>query len=135
MIDGPVIIIAGSGMAENGRILHHLKNYIENPDNTILIVGWQAENTLGRKIQDKWPEVPIFGEPYKLKCRVEAFDEFSAHADRDDLTKWIAKGRDRWQKVFIVHGEYQSSLALADAIREIGIKEVLVPDLGQTFVI
>ena len=135
MIEGPVIIIAGSGMAENGRILHHLRSNIENPNNTILIVGWQAENTLGRKIQDRWPEVSIFGEPYKLKCRVEVFEEFSAHADRDDLVEWISKGKHRWQKVFIVHGEYPSSLALADALREIGIKEVLVPDLGQTFII
>ncbi len=133
LISGPIIIIAGSGMAENGRILHHLKYNIEDPKNTVLIVGWQAENTLGRKIQEKWPEVSIFGEPYKLKCRVEVFDEFSAHADRNDLINWISQGKDRWQKVFIVHGEYAASLALADAIREIGVKEVSVPDLGQSF--
>lgn len=134
-ISGPIIIIAGSGMAENGRILHHLKNNIENPLNTILIVGWQAENTLGRKIQDKLPEVSIFGEPYKLKCQVEVFDEFSAHADRNDLINWVKQGKDRWQKVFVVHGEHNASLALAGAIKEIGIKEVIIPELGQSFII
>ena len=110
-IESPIIIIAGSGMAESGRILHHLKNNIGNPLNTVLIVGWQAENTLGRKIQEKWPQVPIFGEPYDLKCQVEVFDEFSAHADRNDLINWIKQGKDRWQKVFLVHGEPESSQA------------------------
>jgi metallo-beta-lactamase family protein len=133
MISGPIIILAGSGMAENGRILHHLKSNIEDPRNTILIVGWQAENTLGRKIQDKWPEVPIFGEPYKLKSQVEVFEEFSAHADRNDLINWISQGKDCWQKVFIVHGEPESAEALAEAVREIGIKEVIIPQLGQSF--
>lgn len=133
MISGPIIIIAGSGMAENGRILHHLKANIEDPRNTILIVGWQSENTLGRKIQDKWPEVPIFGEPYKLKSQVEVFDEFSAHADRNDLINWISQGKDHWQKVFVVHGEPESSAALAEAVKGIGIKDVIVPDLGQSF--
>ena len=85
--------------------MHHLKNNIENPRNTVLIVGWQSENTLGRKIQDKYPQVPIFGEPYDLKCQVEVFDEFSAHADRNDLINWVKQGKDRWQKVFVVHGE------------------------------
>jgi metallo-beta-lactamase family protein len=133
MISGPIIILAGSGMAENGRILHHLKSNIEDPRNTILIVGWQSENTLGRKIQDKWPEVPIFGELYKLKSQVEVFEEFSAHADRKDLINWISQGKDRWQKIFIVHGEPESAEALAEAVREIGIKEVIIPQLGQSF--
>jgi metallo-beta-lactamase family protein len=132
-IDGPVIIIAGSGMAESGRVLHHLKNNIEDERTTVLIVGWQSENTLGRKIQDKWPEVRIFGEPYKLNCRVEVFDEFSAHADRNDLINWVSKGKDRWQKIFIVHGEAKSSQSLADGLKAAGIKETIVPALGQSF--
>jgi metallo-beta-lactamase family protein len=130
---GPAIIIAGSGMAESGRILHHLKNNIEDARNTILIVGWQSENTLGRKIQEKWPEVRIFGEPYKLNCRVEVFDEFSAHADRNDLINWVSKGKERWQKVFVVHGEEKASQSFAEALRAIGIKEVIVPALGDSF--
>jgi metallo-beta-lactamase family protein len=133
IIDGPVIIIAGSGMAESGRILHHLINNIENPLNTIIIVGWQSENTLGRRIADKYTQVKIFGEPYELKSQVEVFDEFSAHADRTDLINWVKQGKDRWQKVFIVHGEPSSSQAFASALREIGIKEVNVPELGQSY--
>jgi metallo-beta-lactamase family protein len=129
----PMIIISASGMAENGRILHHLKNNIENPANTIMIVGWQAHNTLGRKIAERLPEVPIFGEKYKLNSQVEMFDEFSAHADRNDLIEWVAKGKDRWKKVFIVHGESEASSALQKSLQEIGIKDVIIPDLGRSY--
>jgi metallo-beta-lactamase family protein len=130
-IEGPVIIIAGSGMAESGRVLHHLKNNIQNPLNTVLIVGWQAENTLGRKIQEKWPTVKIFGEPYELKSQVEVFDEFSAHADRNDLLNWIKQGK--WRKIFLVHGEAGSSRSLAAVLTDAGINGVVVPELGQSF--
>lgn len=132
-IRSPIIIIAGSGMAESGRILHHLKNNIGDPRSTVLIVGWQSENTLGRKIQDKMPQVPIFGEPYDLKCQVEVFDEFSAHADHNDLVNWVKMGKDRWQKVFVVHGDPDASAAFAASLKDIGIKEVIVPQLDQTF--
>ncbi len=132
-IEGPIIIIAGSGMAENGRILHHLKNNIENPLNTILIVGWQAENTLGRKIEEKQAKVPIFGELYDLKSQVEVFDEFSAHADKNELINWIQHGNGKWQKIFLVHGEESSSLALADSLKEAGFNDVIVPQLGESF--
>ncbi len=134
-VNGPVIIIAGSGMAESGRIVHHLKNYIGNPLNTVIIVGWQAQNTLGRKIAEKWPKVSIFGEPYDLNCQVEVFDEFSAHADRNDLIEWVKQGKNSWQKVFLVHGEEESALSLAEAFKEIGIRGVEVPEYGQSFVI
>lgn len=131
----PAMIIAGSGMAEAGRILHHLKHNIGDPRNTVLIVGWQAENTLGRKIAEKWPEVSIFGEKYKLRCQVEIFNEFSAHADRNDLIKWAGAGKARWQKVFVVHGEETAALSLAEALSQIGLKDVTVPQLGQSFTI
>lgn len=131
----PVMLIAGSGMAEAGRILHHLKHNIGNPRNTVLIVGWQAENTLGRKIAEKWPEVSIFGEKYKLRCRVEIFNEFSAHADRNDLIKWASAGKAKWQKVFVVHGEESAALSLAEAFSEAGLSNVIVPQYGQSFTI
>jgi metallo-beta-lactamase family protein len=129
----PAMIIAGSGMAEAGRVQHHLKNNIGDPRNTVLIVGWQAENTLGRKIAEKWPEVSIFGEKYKLRCRVEIFNEFSAHADHDDLLKWALAGKDRWQQVFVIHGEESASLSLADAFTNAGLKQVTVPESGRSY--
>jgi len=129
----PAMIIAGSGMAEAGRVLHHLRNNISDARNTVLIVGWQAENTLGRKIAEKWPEVKIFGETYKLRAQVEIFNEFSAHADRNDLIKWASEGKARWQRVFIVHGEETASLSLADAFTEAGLKGVMVPEYGENF--
>lgn len=132
-IKKPIMIIAGSGMAEAGRVLHHLRNNISNSKNTVLIVGWQAENTLGRKIEEKWPVVKIFGENYKLRAQVEVFEEFSAHADRNDLIRWASEGKNSWQKVFIVHGEETASLALADAFNEAGLKGVTVPEYGQDF--
>lgn len=135
MMDNPMIIIAASGMAESGRILHHLKNNIGNPLNTVLIVGWQAEHTLGRRIRDREPVVSIFGEPYDLKCEVEVFEEFSAHADRDDLIHWVTQGKDRWQKVFVVHGEPESSRSFAEALMSEGIREAIVPELNESFVI
>ena len=84
----PAVIISASGMAEAGRILHHLKNNIEDPRNTILIVGWQAPNTLGRRIVEKQPTVKIFGESYKLRANVEIINGFSAHADHSELVEW-----------------------------------------------
>jgi metallo-beta-lactamase family protein len=129
----PAMIIAGSGMAEAGRVLHHLKNNISDARNTVLIVGWQAENTLGRKIEEKWPEVKIFGETYKLRAQVEVFDEFSAHADRNDLIKWASEGKSSWQRVYIVHGEESASVSLADAFSEAGLKGVMVPEYGENF--
>lgn len=132
-IQAPMMIIAGSGMAEGGRILHHLKNNIGKAKNTVLIVGWQAQNTLGRKIAERWPEVPIFGKKHKLRCRVEVFHEFSAHADRNDLIEWASKGKKRWKKVFVVHGEESASLSLTEALRKAGLRNVIVPNLGQSF--
>jgi metallo-beta-lactamase family protein len=129
----PAVIISASGMCEAGRILHHLKNNIEDPRNTILFVGYQAEQTLGRKLVDGWKQVKIFGEEYTVRAAVERIDGYSAHADRDELLDYV-----RWvqqtglRRVFVVHGEEQSSLSLADAIRELGVPEVHVPTPGET---
>ncbi len=85
----PAIIIAASGMMEAGRILHHLRNHIEDPRTTVLVVGWQAENTLGRRLVDKAKEVRIFGESYQNRAQVEVLNGFSGHADRDELLAWV----------------------------------------------
>ena len=130
----PAIIISASGMAEAGRILHHLKNNIEDPRNTILIVGWQAPHTLGRRIVDREPEVKIFGETYQLNAEVATINGFSAHADRSELLDWASKLKSSPKHTFIVHGEEESSFALAEGLQnKLGFGNVTVPELGQAF--
>jgi metallo-beta-lactamase family protein len=132
----PAVIISASGMAEAGRILHHLKNNIEDPRNTILIVGWQAPNTLGRRIVEKQPEVKILGETYKLRARVEVINGFSAHADRRELLEWAGHLRQKPSHTFIVHGEEDAAFALAEGLqRTHGFKNVVVPEMHQRYVI
>ncbi|MEJ2746301.1 MAG: MBL fold metallo-hydrolase [Anaerolineae bacterium] len=130
----PAVIISASGMAEAGRILHHLKNNIEDPANTILIVGWQAPDTLGRRIVEKQPKVKIFGEEYLLKAEVQTINGFSAHADRSELLDWVSHFKQRPSHTFVVHGEEEASLSFADALtKEQHLKNVVVPELGQIF--
>ena len=127
----PCIIISASGMCEAGRILHHLKNNIEDPKNTILVVGFMAKDTLGRRIVQRREKVKIFGDQYRLKARVEVFDEFSAHADRNELLEYVNNTKDSLEGVFVVHGEEEQSQALAEGIKDLGIQNVLIPDLGE----
>jgi metallo-beta-lactamase family protein len=130
---GPFIIISASGMCEAGRILHHLRNNIENPRNTILITGFQAENTLGRKLVDRLPEVSIFGEPMRVRAEVETINELSGHADQRELLEWIKPVAGKLKRLFLVHGEPTQSAALAQAIKDrYGIEPVL-PTRGQSF--
>ena len=128
---GPMIIISASGTCENGRILHHLKNNIENPYNTIIFVGYMPKNTLGRKILAQDPMVNIFGRPYHLKAEVVLIDAFSAHADKDYLTKYVKESSGRLKKVFIVHGDPEQSENLRKKIKSLNIK-VSVPRKNET---
>lgn len=129
----PCIIISASGMCEGGRVLHHLKNNISDLHNTILFVGFQAENTLGRKIVDGWKRVPIFGEPHEVRAQVQMIDGYSAHADREELLAYIAqiKANGTLQQVFCVHGDLPACQALAQGIRDLGLPQVLVPKRMQ----
>lgn len=105
---GPMIVIAASGMMEAGRILHHLANGASDPRNTILIVGFQAEHTLGRRIVEKQPMLKIFGDEVPLRAQVEVINGYSAHADRTELTAWIDKVKassPRLGPIWLVHGE------------------------------
>ncbi len=134
---GPFIVISASGMCENGRILHHLRNSIENPANCILIVGYQAEHTLGRRIVEKEPLVKIFGEEYALRAEVKVLNGFSAHADRDELRKYAfrvqARSGGRLKRIFLVHGEPEPQQALAEYLRETLKVEVYTPEKGEVF--
>jgi len=119
----PMIIIAGSGMCESGRILHHLKNNIEDEKNTVLVVGYMAENTLGKRIVERSPTVKIFGEEYKLNAEVVVINAFSGHADKNGLVDYIkhADGTGRLLKnVFVVHGDLDQSEALRQSLNDLG---------------
>jgi metallo-beta-lactamase family protein len=115
---GPMMIISASGMAEAGRIIHHLRNAIGNPRNTVLITGFQAEHTLGRKILDKQEEVPIFGEPMRLRAEVAKINELSGHADQRELLNWLKPLAPSLKQVFLVHGEPRQQDAFIRAVYE-----------------
>ena len=128
---GPMIIISASGMCEFGRILHHLKNNIEDPRNLVLVVGFMAENTLGRRIKDGEKQVKIFGEQYKMKAEVVAIDYFSAHAGQTDLVSYITAIQPKKQ-IFIVHGEEDASTTLKKKLEEAGIQaDISIPMMGD----
>lgn len=132
-MDEPCIIISASGMCEAGRILHHLKNNVEDNRNTILVVGYMAENTLGRRIVERERQVKIFGEVYDLNANVVSIDAFSAHADKDELLNYVRGCGPKLERVFIVHGEEEQSFAFAESIRAMNPKlDVTVPQEGQT---
>ncbi|MBL8986793.1 MAG: MBL fold metallo-hydrolase [Gemmatimonadetes bacterium] len=132
-LTGPAIIIAASGMAESGRILHHLANHIGNPRNLVLFVGFQAEHTLGRRIQEGADEVRIFGEMVPRRAEVETIGGYSAHADRTELRAWVKALGGPVRRAFVVHGEPEAAKAMADILRECGVKEVTIPGLGESF--
>lgn len=128
---GPMVIISASGMAEAGRILHHLKNNIENKANTIMIVGWQAPNTLGRRLIEKERKVRIFGEEYDLLAEVASINGLSAHAGQDYLLKYAAAVKGRVKKIFLVHGEEDAATVFKQKLNENGIGPVEYPVYQQ----
>lgn len=129
---GPCIIISAAGMCEHGRILHHLKNNIEDPKTTILIVGYMAQDTLGRKILEKNPRVNILGESYKLNADVQVIDAFSGHADKSDLIDFIDH-ISGLKKIFLVHGELDQQEPLKKALEANGKEDVSIPKIGDSF--
>jgi len=129
----PKVIISASGMCEAGRILHHLKNNIEDEKNTIMTVGYMAEHTLGRRIVERQSPVKIFGENYQLRAEVATLNTFSAHADREELIRFVKGMGSRLKRVFIVHGEEQQSLDFAKTVKN-ALPDVIVkvPEEGET---
>jgi len=130
----PHVIISGSGMAEGGRILHHLRNNLENPKNLLLFVGYAAKETLARKIMDGQHVVKVFGEEHTVRCKVAIIDAFSAHADRRTLLDYIdLNSPSRLKHIFLVHGEPDQSLSLKDALRSKGYQNIHYPAQGDVF--
>jgi metallo-beta-lactamase family protein len=129
---GPCVIISASGMCEAGRVLHHLKHNIEDARSTILIVGYQAEGTLGRQLVERRPEVRILGRTFAVKAEVVVLNGLSSHADHGDLVRSLAPLARTAQKVCLVHGEPDRAAALADGLREVGFTDVAIPERGDS---
>jgi metallo-beta-lactamase family protein len=129
-VEGPCVIISASGMAETGRILHHLKNHIGDPRNTIMIVSWMAPHTLGRRLAEREKKVRIFGETYTRQAQVATINGFSAHAGQDLLAEYALSTRDTLEKIYLVHGEARGAEPLMERLREEGIHEVEYPAEG-----
>ncbi|MFH1039096.1 MAG: MBL fold metallo-hydrolase [PVC group bacterium] len=130
---GSAIIMAGSGMCTGGRIKHHLVQNIACPESTILFVGYQARGTLGRIILERPGEVRILGAQHPVRARIEQINGFSAHAGRDELLDWVSGFTTRPKKLFVVHGEEQSSQALAATVRERFGWDTAVPEYLETY--
>ena len=137
-LDGPYVVISPSGMCEVGRVLHHLRHNIGDARNTVLITGYQAENTLGRKLVEGMKEVKIFGEPVEVRAEIASLQALSGHADRDELLAWMSSITPKsitpgLKNVFLVHGEPSQAAGMTDAIRKTYGIEAVTPSRGQSF--
>ncbi len=129
----PMVVISASGMCEAGRILHHLKHGVGDPRNTVLIVGYCAPHTLGRRIVERLPEVRIFGDTYRLRAEVEVMNSYSAHADEPEMLRFLGHlDRERLRNVFLVHGDLQRQEALREALEDDGYTGVEIPVRGHS---
>jgi len=129
------VIISASGMCEAGRVLHHLRHHIGDPRAAVLFVGFQAENTLGRKLVDGEKIVRIFGEEHEVKARIERIESYSAHADEQELLAFISAMPQRPRRVFIVHAESDAARSMMAGLRGLGISDVTIPERGQLFTV
>lgn len=132
----PAIIISASGMAEAGRVRHHLKNNIGDPKNLVLFVGYCAEHTLGAQLLAGRNPVNIFGEPVPVRARIASIDAFSGHADKHELRRYVEHLGGNIQKISVIHGEEEQCLAFAEALKTLKPKaEVFVPKLGEAMTV
>lgn len=132
--EGPMIIISADGMCEAGRVLYHLANEISNPKNTVMIVGYMAENTLGRRIRDGEKEVKILGDIYQVKAKIEQINAFSAHADYEEMTEWLKNiDTSRLKKIFLVHGEKDAQSFFVEHLNNNGFKDVQIVKYGESY--
>ena len=130
---GPMIILSASGMCEGGRILHHLRNNLDKDTTTILMVGYQAQGTLGRRLQDGAKKVKVFGMEHAVWARVETMHTFSAHADQADLMWFMESLKPSPRKIFLVHGDPSDRAALKEHLKAAGITRVECPEYGDEF--
>ena len=130
---GPAIIISAAGMCEFGRILHHLRNNCEDPRNSILIIGFQAKNTLGRRIVERQPEIKIFGVKHFLRAEVKTFNALSAHAGRSELLEFATRFNGRAERILLVHGEEEAQYEFVGELQKRGCSNITVQEQGVPF--
>jgi metallo-beta-lactamase family protein len=129
----PKVILAGSGMSSGGRILHHEKRYLPDPNSILLVTGYQAAGSLGRRLLDKKSEVYIYGEPVAVRAETRVIDGYSAHADEAELFTYVDEMRDNLERVFVVQGEPDAALSFQQTIRDrLGVPAV-APVYGERF--
>lgn len=128
----PCIIISASGMAEAGRIKHHIKNNIGDPNSTILLVGYASANTLAGALKRGDQQVNIFGERFDVKCRVETMDSFSGHGDYNEMLQFLScQNPERVKEIFLVHGEYETQVAFKLKLEKAGYRKIHIPALYE----
>ncbi|MDJ1504137.1 MBL fold metallo-hydrolase [Xanthocytophaga agilis] len=134
-IESHAIIVASSGMCEGGRIVHHLFHRLPNPNDTLLLVGYQAEGTRGRRIQNGEPEIRMFGHQVPVNCKVESISGLSGHADRKELVRWLSSFQKKPKKVFIVHGEPDIAQAFSKTLKETFNWDSHIPAYKETAIL
>ena len=128
---GTSIILAGSGMCTGGRVKHHIRENITWPESVILFVGYQAQGTLGREITEGAKKIRIFNETYPVRARIENVGGFSAHADQKELLRWVSGFEKPPQKIFVIHGEKETTVKFADTLRKNIRSEIIIPKYLQ----
>jgi len=130
----PMVIISSSGMAEAGRIKHHISNNVESTRNTILIVGYCEPNSLGGKLKSGQKEVKIFGEEHEVNASVKVIESMSAHGDYHDLLHWLeCQDAGKVQHLFLVHGDYEAQVSMREKLLQAGFNNVSIPSLHESF--
>lgn len=131
-MEGPFIVISASGMCEAGRILHHLRNRVDDPNNVVLITGWQAPHTLGRRLVEHVSPVRIFGEEHDVRAQVRKLNGLSGHADGDELLEWVQAMEKLPRRTFLVHGEIEAATALKKQLQDtLHLEHVHIPELHE----
>jgi metallo-beta-lactamase family protein len=133
-IKKPCVIISASGMMEAGRIKHHLANNIENPNNTVLAVGYCSPATLGARILGGAPAVSIFGEMHPVNARIEKIEAFSGHGDYGEMIEFLrCQDPSQIKKTFLVHGDFEAQEFYRDKMKEAGFRRIAIPEPGEEF--
>jgi metallo-beta-lactamase family protein len=134
-LKGPAIIISASGMINAGRIKHHVAHNIENPNNTILMVGYCSPFTPGGKLRAGDKSIYLLGHKMEVRANIEILDSFSAHGDKLEMLDYLKNQKGHVKKLFLVHGEHEAKKAFSTLLHQYGLPEAVIPKSGQEFVL